>query len=75
MARVRYLRRILLLAAIAALAVAAFMCFVGWQHNSQGEFYDSATGAVDLTYLARVFVSWYLLVFLGCSVLGSPPAP
>jgi hypothetical protein len=42
------------------LALGAFMMYVGWQHNSQGEFYDE-TG-VHWGYWFLIGLSWFLLI-------------
>jgi len=46
------------------------MLVLGWKHNSQGEFYDTGSGVIDYVYVARLFVSWYLLVFVAGSVFS-----
>ena len=42
------------------LVVAAFMMYVGWQHNSQGEFYDE-TG-IHWGYWLFVGFTWFITV-------------
>jgi hypothetical protein len=42
------------------LAVGAFMMYVGWRHNSQGEFYDE-TG-VHWGYWFLIGLSWFFFV-------------
>ena len=41
-------------------AVAAFMMYIGWQHNSQGEFHDE-TG-VYWGYWLFLGFSWFILI-------------
>ncbi len=42
------------------LAVGAFMMYVGWQHNSQGEFYDE-TG-IHWGYWLFIGFSWFAFI-------------
>jgi hypothetical protein len=41
-------------------AVAALMMYVGWQHNSQGEFHDET--AVHWGYWFLLGLSWFILI-------------
>ncbi len=50
------------------LALAAFMMFVGWQHNSQGEFHDE-TG-VYWGYWFFIGFTWFIAVTAVPYVVG-----
>ncbi len=51
---------ILAIFTLLGLAVAAFMMYVGWQHNSQGEFHDE-TG-VHWGYWLFLGFSWFIVI-------------
>lgn len=43
------------------LVVAAFMLFVAFDHNSQGEFIEMDTGKVNIQNSLEIFISWFLV--------------
>ena len=45
---------------VLGLAVAAFMMYVGWEHNSQGEFHDET--AVHWGYCLFLGFSWFVVI-------------
>ena len=53
-------RAILGVFTLVGVAVAVFMMYIGWQHNSQGEFHDE-TG-VYWGYWLFLGFSWFILI-------------
>lgn len=51
-------------------AVGAFALAVGLEHNSQGEFIDTATGNVDIVYCALVFGTWFVLASFSTAAIA-----
>jgi hypothetical protein len=51
---------VVLVFTVLGLAVAALMMYIGWQHNSQGEFYDE-TG-VHWGYWLFLGFSWFIVI-------------
>jgi hypothetical protein len=54
--------------ATAGLAVASVMLSIAFQENSQGEFFDPATGAVDWPYSLALFGLWFLVIAVPIAV-------
>jgi TRAP-type C4-dicarboxylate transport system permease small subunit len=68
------MRIAIIIAAVIAALVAAFMLYVGFQHNPQMEFFDTQTGKIDYRYSFLTFGLWFAVVFLpvaGVACLGS----
>ena len=53
------------------LCLAAYMVFVGFSHNAQGEFFNPETGNVDSLYVLLIFLSWFLVAFIPAMGVGS----
>ncbi len=58
------------IAAAAGCAVASVMLWIAFQENTQGEFFDPVTGAVDWLYSLALFGLWFLVVALPIAVSG-----
>jgi hypothetical protein len=55
-------------AAAAGCAVASVMLWIAFQENTQGEFFDPVTGAVDWPYSLALFGLWFLVVAVPIAV-------
>jgi hypothetical protein len=67
------MRTAVIIAAVIAALVAAFMLYVGFQHNPQMEFFDTQTGKIDYRYSLLTFGLWFAVIFLpvaGIACLG-----
>ena len=51
---------VLIVFTVLGLAVAAFMMYVGWQHNSQGEFHNES--GVHWGYWLFLGFSWFIVI-------------
>ena len=51
---------VLIVFTVLGFAVAAFMMYVGWQHNSQGEFHEES--GVHWGYWLFLGFSWFIVV-------------
>ena len=58
-----------ILSAIPATAVATVVTGIGLKHNTQLEFNDPITGAIDYQYVSLIFLSWFIPAFLFFSIL------
>ena len=61
--------------AVISILVAAFVLYLGFQHNTQMAFFDTETGKVDYGHSLLVFVYWFMAAFVlhaiaGCAILG-----
>ena len=45
--------------------------YIGFKHNSQGEFFNSVTRDLDGIYCLVIFISWFLVVSLATFILLS----
>lgn len=62
-------KKILIAGSIVALSWGCFSVYLGAQNNNQGEFYDTQTGAWDISYTLIYLLSpvgfWFIIFLLG----------
>ena len=54
---------------IPGLLLACFMMYLAWDHNPQGEFFNSETGIVNWTNWFTVGIAWFLPVYFITTIL------
>jgi len=57
-------------AAASGCAVGSVMIWIAFQENTQGEFFDPTTGAVDWPYSLALFGLWFLVVAVPIAAAG-----
>lgn len=67
----KYFRINLYISSVLALLIGSILLYVGLKHNSQGEFYSVESGQVDFAYIAVIFFSWAVSVFIVCVLIGA----
>ncbi|MDQ2694546.1 MAG: hypothetical protein M3Z21_04040 [Pseudomonadota bacterium] len=63
-----------LISVISGVAAGGMMLWIGFQHNAQGEFFNTITNEVDYIYSLFVFGAWFVVVaflmFFFISLIG-----
>ncbi len=54
-----------------AFLVSSVVLYAALQHNPQGEFYSLDNGRIEFAYIAMLFFSWFIPVFIVCSIVGA----
>jgi len=66
----KYFRINFYVSSLVALIAASAFLYIGLKHNPQEEFYSVESGQIDFSYIATVFFSWVIPVFIVCMIVG-----
>jgi hypothetical protein len=64
------MKLIVSISAILGAIVGGFMLYIGFQHNPQMEFFDTATGRIDYSHSLLLFSLWFAVIFVPLVVVG-----
>ncbi|WP_053982291.1 hypothetical protein [Marinagarivorans algicola] len=67
----KYFRINLYISSVLALLVGSVLLYIGLKHNAQEEFYSIESGQIDFAYIATVFFSWAVPVYVACMIIGA----
>ena len=67
----RYFKTNLYISLALASLVGGVLLYIGLEHNAQQEFYSVEEGQVQFGYMAVIFLSWAIPVFVFCMLIGS----
>ncbi len=65
------LRWVLNLSLGLGLVMTTMALYDAFDHNPQGDFFDPATGKVNIPYSLLIFISWFLVSSIVIGIIGS----